>query len=101
MHIRNQSIKLDLPDESHILDLVYSALMNGKVVQMADLETLNDFKLLQIGWIYDVNFSMTFQIIRDKRYLQKIRKALPMSSLRIKNIYKRANEYLMQNISAE
>jgi HD superfamily phosphohydrolase YqeK len=99
MHTRNQSIELDLPDEPGISDPVYKALMNGKVVQMADLKTFNDFKLLQIGWIYDINFPKTFQIVHGKRYLEKIREALPQSSVQVQEIYARAQRYLKQNIS--
>ena len=98
-HDQNQSIELDLPDEPNISDQVYESLMNGKIVRMTDLNTLSDFKLLQIGWIYDVNFPKTFQIIREKRYLEKIREALPRSSARVQEIYNRAYAHLEQNNS--
>ncbi|MBN2438116.1 MAG: HD domain-containing protein [Deltaproteobacteria bacterium] len=94
---RNQSIELNLPDTDRISDSVYEALMNGKLVQMADLRTLQDFKLLQIGWIYDVNFPRTFQIVREMKYLEKIRGALPQGSVRIAEIYGRARGFLELN----
>jgi hypothetical protein len=43
-------------DIDHISTPVYNALMDGRLVQMSELKTLQDFKLLQIGWIYDVYF---------------------------------------------
>ncbi len=91
---RNPTIELNLPDTPDISDAVYSSLMKGEIVQMKDLGTLNDFKLLQIGWIYDVNFRRTFQIVREKGYLGWIRKALPSDSLRIKAVYEKALTYL-------
>ncbi|MBN2059705.1 MAG: HD domain-containing protein [Deltaproteobacteria bacterium] len=97
---RNQTIELDLPDMDQISDSVYEALMKGELAQMADLKTLNDFKSLQIGWIYDVNFPRTFQIIMEKRYLEKIREALPKKSVRADEIYNKANAYLERNISS-
>lgn len=60
--VRNPTIELNLPDKSGISDSVCWSLMKGNIVQMRDLETLNDFKLLQMGWIYDVNFRRTFQL---------------------------------------
>ncbi|MFO7785545.1 MAG: HD domain-containing protein [Desulfatiglandales bacterium] len=96
---RNQTIELDLPDSDRVSDTVYEALMNGRVVQMSDLETLNDFKLLQIGWIYDINFHRTFQIIHDKKFLEKIHDVLPRDSLRISGIYQRAREHLERNLT--
>ena len=85
---RNRSIELDLPDEPQVSDAVYDALMNETLVQMADLKTLTDLKLLQMGWVYDLNFPMTFRIVQKKRVLESIRDALPTSSSRVKEIYK-------------
>ena len=93
---RNPTIELNLPDRPDISDAVCRSLMDGNIVQMADLKTLNDFKLLQIGWIYDVNFRRTFQIARERKYLEKIRQALPEGSHRIDRVYERAREYLYE-----
>lgn len=91
---RNQAIELDLPDTDEVSDPVYEALMDQKLVQTAHLKTLNDFKLLQIGWIYDVNFPRTFQIVRENAYLETIRDVLPQESVRVTKIYERARAYL-------
>jgi hypothetical protein len=97
---RNQTIELDLPDRPRVSDSVYEALMKGRPAQMADLKTLNDFKLLQIGWIYDINFPRTFQIVRENGYLEMIRDALPQGSVRVAEIYERARAHLERNSSA-
>ncbi|MDY7036764.1 MAG: HD domain-containing protein [Thermodesulfobacteriota bacterium] len=99
-HDRNQTIELDLPDRPQISDAVYKTLMNGKLVQMTDLKTLNDFKMLQIGWIYDINFPRTFEIIRDNEYLEIIRDALPETSSRAAEVYERARAHLESNFSS-
>jgi hypothetical protein len=91
---RNHTIELDLPDTDRVSEPVYNALMNGKLAQMADLKTLNDFKLLQMGWVYDLNFPRTFQIVRERGYLEKIRNALPKESIPVSEIYERARSYL-------
>ncbi|HDR16256.1 MAG TPA: HD domain-containing protein [Desulfobacteraceae bacterium] len=96
---RNRTIELDLPEGDGVSDSVFEALINGRLVRMADLKTLNDFKLLQIGWIYDMNFPRTFQIVRDKKYLEKIREVLPGDSARIAEIYQLACEHLDRHFS--
>jgi HD domain len=98
-HERNPTIELNLPDTPDISDAVCRSLMKGNVVKMTDLETLNDFKLLQMGWIYDVNFRRTFRIVREKGYLERIREALPPDSFPIKAVYERALAYL--NLKAD
>lgn len=97
-HERNPTIELNLPDTSGISDAVCGSLMKGNIVKMTDLQTLNDFKLLQIGWIYDVNFRRTFQIVQEKGYLKQIREALPPDSLRIKAVYERALDYMKLSV---
>ena len=97
---RNRALELDLPDTGQVSQPVYASLINGRIVQMADLKTVQDFKLLQIGWIYDVNFTRTFQIIRENRYLDIIRDALPRESERVSEIYSRARAYLDRHASA-
>lgn len=96
---RSQTIELDLPDRPQISDSVCKALMNGQLAHMVDLKTLNDFKLLQIGWIYDVNFPRTFQIVRENGYLEMIRDALPRKSIRVTEIYEQARAHLERNSS--
>lgn len=98
---RNQAVELDLPDNGDIADPVCQALMRGNLVRMADLRTLNDFKLLQIGWIYDVNFYRTFEIIKENRYLETIRGKLPQKSNRIDAIYKRALAYIAAELKKQ
>jgi putative nucleotidyltransferase with HDIG domain len=91
---RNQAVELDLPDNHKIAESVCQALMRGKLVRMADLKSLNDFKLLQIGWIYDVNFLRTFEIVKKNRYLEIIRAKLPQDSAQIDTIYAQAQAYI-------
>ncbi|MFO8090727.1 MAG: HD domain-containing protein [Desulfatiglandaceae bacterium] len=91
---RKRSLELGLSDDDRVSDNVYDALMNGRVARMKDLETLNDFKLLQIGWVYDLNFPRTFQLVRERDYLPKIRGALPRDSVQIDRIYDRAFQHL-------
>lgn len=97
---RNPAIELDLPDEDRISNGPYQALMQGRLVKMADLQTLNDFKLLQIGWIYDLNFPRSFEIVQERHYLEKIRKALPKNSPRVDEVYNQIQDYLQRKLSA-
>lgn len=95
---RNQTIELNLPDTPEISDAVCRSLMEGKIVQVGDLRTLNDFKLLQIGWIYDINFLRTFQIVKEREYLEKIREALPETSACVNRVYERAKNYMNRKV---
>jgi hypothetical protein len=75
--VRNSAIELDLPDAPEISDEVCSDLMEGRIADIAHVRTLNDFKLLQVAWVFDVNFNPTFRRIKERRYLEMIRAVLP------------------------
>jgi len=76
---RNGAIELDLPDTPGFSEEVYQDLMNRRIVDIKHVKNLNDFKLLQIGWIFDINFDVTMQAIKSRRYLEMIRDVLPKS----------------------
>ena len=74
---RNGAIELGLPDTSGISDEVYQDLINKRIVDVNHVKNLNDFKLLQVSWIFDINFEPTLHSIRSRRYLEMIRDVLP------------------------
>jgi len=88
----NDSLELELPDDPQISDEVYNDLMSGRTVDTRHLRTLNDFKLLQMAWIYDINFPLTFQLVKQRGYMEKIRDALPRSK-KVQKIYSIVKSY--------
>ena len=92
---KNEAIELDLPDTPGISKKVYQNLISGKTIHSDELMNLNDFKLLQIGWIFDINFAPTLRLIQSRQYLEMIRRALPDTD-EIHNIFNRIQAYLNQ-----
>ncbi len=90
---RNGAIELDLPDRPEISRAVYEDLMAQRIVKMGNLRTLNDFKLLQMGWVFDINFPRTFQLVRERGFLRVIRDSLPKSE-QVLEIYSKIESYL-------
>jgi len=78
---KNRAIELDFPDSPAISDTVIDDLKNERIVNMSNVKSLNDFKLLQMSWIYDINFEPTRKLIAERGYLLKLRRALPDSEL--------------------
>jgi len=90
---KNRAIDLGLPDTPDISDDVCSDLLEGRVVMTTGLRTLNDMKILQMGWVYDINFCRTFQRIRERNYLARIYHALPHNENTGK-IFRMVDEYV-------
>ena len=93
---RNEAIELGLSDTSGISDEVYQDLINKRIVDVNHVKNLNDFKLLQIGWIFDINFEPTLNSIKSRRYLEMIREVLPESD-KIREIFDVTQNHLDQH----
>jgi hypothetical protein len=57
------------------------------------MKTLNDFKLLQISWVYDLNFGPTFRAIQERQYVERIAAHLPQSD-EVQQVLSIVNAYL-------
>ena len=70
-------LELDFPDEAGYSAEVIEKLMRGERIDHRKLRTLNDAKLCQLGWVYDVNFAATLRRIKQRGFLEKVFEFLP------------------------
>jgi putative nucleotidyltransferase with HDIG domain len=66
-----------LPDEPHCTPAILEAALRGEAVSFSELRTFNDALLVQLAWVYDINYVPTFGRIRDRRLLEQILGLLP------------------------
>jgi len=76
----NRTIVLELPDRPECSQAVLTALQQGHFARTEDLRTIIDFKLLQISWVYDLNFRPAFELLRRREYLERIAAELPRTA---------------------
>jgi hypothetical protein len=70
-------LELDLPDNGACSAAAVKSLGSGRMVNLGDIHTLNDFKLLQIGWVFDLNFPAAFGMLQQEGYIERIAATLP------------------------
>lgn len=73
------TIELDLPDIPDINEENLLFLESGKLIKSENLKSFNDFKLMQLSWLFDINFSRSYEIIKERHYIEKIFNFLPYS----------------------
>ncbi len=95
---RNPALELELPDTSDYSLCFVDDLLNDRVSNSYDLKSFNDMKLLQLGWIFDINFTPTFFYIQERRIIEKIITALPDTE-DIRKIQNHVTDYLEKRIS--
>ena len=93
----NKALELELPDNDEISDEVLESILNKKLVLKESMKTLNDFKLLQIGWIFDLNFDYSIKRLHEKKYLDKIFNTLPENH-KVNQVKEIVNEYFRNHI---
>ena len=94
---RISAIDLDLSHGGPISPAVVHAAERGALCDIRELRSINDFKVLQMTWIYDVNFTPTFREIARQRYMERLRDALPRTAL-AESIYRRARRHLEEGL---
>jgi hypothetical protein len=74
---RPSAVGLGLPDTEEYSGDVLRSLMRGEMVRLSALTTLNDFRLLQLAWIFDINFSRSLELVLERSYLEGLTAPLP------------------------
>ncbi|CAD6490744.1 MAG: HD domain protein [Candidatus Argoarchaeum ethanivorans] len=97
---RNPALELELPDTPGYSRSFIDDILNNRVSNSHDLKTFNDMKLLQLGWIFDINFAPTFFHIRERRIIEKIITALPDTE-DIRKIQNHLKAYLEKRVSGK
>jgi len=66
-----------LPDIPEYSGNVLSCVMNRRMASLSTVKTLNDFILMQLSWVYDLNFRTSFILLRERNYLKRLISSLP------------------------
>jgi len=82
MTIRDVVFKIldqEQPDLYPVPEGILSSFLNGVAVPSYLAESLNDYRLLRLSWIYDMNFPSTFRLLIRKNYASAILSRIPPS----------------------
>jgi hypothetical protein len=77
--LRASAVGLGLPDVPDYTGEVLSYIYGEKIVSLSRIRTLNDFKLLQLSWIFDLNFQPSFRLLNERNYIDRIVAKLPQT----------------------
>jgi len=91
------AIELGLPDTPGYSESILHDLFSAKSSLSSAVKNLNDFKLLQIGWLYDINFHPTFQEINKRNYIESIVSVLPKTE-DMQKVAETAEQYLSMHV---
>ncbi len=94
----NAAIEMGLPDAPGYSEDIISALFEQRAALKKDVKTLNDFKLLQLSWAFDLNFFYSFRLLKSRGHFGKIAARLPKTD-EIKSALEKVFDYVALKVS--
>lgn len=71
------NFEVELPDEPQYSAEIAEKVLAGRRIDYNMLRTWNDMKLLQLSWVYDVNFAASLKRMKEFRLPEQIFEFLP------------------------
>jgi hypothetical protein len=96
---RASAVSLSLPDLSEYTREILEVIYKKRIVSLSKIKTLNDFKLLQLSWIFDLNFKPSFRLLLKRNYLNRIIAHLPQTE-EISDVSSFLNEFINMRLQS-
>ncbi len=96
---RASAAGLGFPDLPVCSAEVLATVAAGKMVQLSTLKSLHDFKLLQLSWIYDINFPDSLRLIKERGVLERLAATLPAERA-VLDVVSQVQSHLERRLSA-
>ena len=76
---RASATAFGVPDTPEYSKEMLQCIFEKKVASYSTIKTENDFKLMQLSWIYDLNCTESLQVLQSKKYIHKLINKLPQT----------------------
>jgi putative nucleotidyltransferase with HDIG domain len=88
----NHTLTWEMPKGNSISTGVAKQILSGILVSKDKIENEMDIKIMQLSWVYDINFKATFEAIVQKRFLEKIYNSMSKND-QVIEIYRKVKVY--------
>jgi putative nucleotidyltransferase with HDIG domain len=88
----NHTLTWEMPKGSSISTGVAKQILSGILVSKDKIENEMDIKIMQLSWVYDINFKATFEAVVQKRFLEKIYNSMSKND-QVIEIYRKVKVY--------
>ena len=79
--LRNPVVTLGLGSGMSVREEVYRTLLDKRIMNYAEMKNTNELKVLQMSWVFDINFRPTFEIVKERDNIGILAATLPDSPL--------------------
>jgi putative nucleotidyltransferase with HDIG domain len=71
------AVGLDLTDSPGYSKEIARCVLEGRSVSHSAMKNVNDFTLLQLSWVYNLNFAASFVMLLENNYIGRLAALLP------------------------
>ncbi len=89
----NHSLSWNVSAARGISEDVIFAIKSGKMVSKDFIKTREDLKVMQLSWVYDLNFRASFRILSTGQFVDRIYRTLPKRDV-VFDIYRSVRIYV-------
>lgn len=93
----NHTLTWELPQKPEISKSVLKEVLSGKMVSKKNIVTENDVKIMQLSWVFDINYKPSFEHLAKCRYLESIYNTLPKNDVVIE-VYRKVKVFVENRI---
>lgn len=90
--VANHTLTWELPKGGTVSSGVSKQILNGVLVSKEKVTNELDIKVMQLSWVYDFNFKPSFELLMQKRFLEKIYSSMTKNDTVIE-IYRKVKVY--------
>lgn len=74
---RASATAFGVPETPEYSQKMLSNIMQGKIASYSDIRTENDFRLMKLSWVYDMNFDASIRLLVQKGYVDRLMGMMP------------------------
>lgn len=96
---RPSAVTLGFPDLPRVTPACVTELAAERIIDLQNVKVLNDFKLLQISWVYDLNFPTSYRLLQQRGHIEALAGTIPLDdqataavALALKTIARKAHK---------
>lgn len=67
----------NLPEEPYCSQLILEDVQAGRLARMENMSVRNDFRLVALAWVFNLNFAPSFRILKERGHLEYLAQRLP------------------------
>ncbi|GAF03638.1 HD domain-containing protein [Saccharicrinis fermentans] len=95
---RNQALTWEMPQGEEVSSKVLAQILAHEQIAKENLRNQLDIKVMQLSWVFDLNFKPSLKILKEKGYMDIIYQTMPQNELSYR-IYHEVTAYLERLIS--